>query len=95
MQVIYREATEVADSLFEYFRCSLANNLLYNKQEKEQYTRLKVEYQLSPQLVYGIEHLLRLFVLLPKLMSADWFTEENYLTFSGACEVLLKYINSH
>eukprot|EP00826_Nyctotherus_ovalis_P005941 TRINITY_DN1135_c0_g2_i16.p1 TRINITY_DN1135_c0_g2~~TRINITY_DN1135_c0_g2_i16.p1 ORF type:complete len:226 (-),score=57.83 TRINITY_DN1135_c0_g2_i16:51-728(-) len=87
----FANALEVIASVPEYVKCALPNFLLYTRQEREQYGRLKPEYQSTPQRIYGIEHLLRLFIMLPKLISADWFTSNDYLILVTACSDILRY----
>jgi len=71
----------------------LTNFLLYTKQEKEQFSKIKAEFQSSPHTIYGIEILLRLFVALPKLCAAYWFNEKEQHIFINACEKILLYFS--
>ena len=89
-----RDVLEVTSSVPEYIKCALPNFLLYTKQEREQYSRLKPEYQAAPQRIYGLTHLLRLFVMFPKLVSADWFTSNDYLVLVSSCKAILRYLDA-
>ena len=51
---------------------------------------MKTKFQSTPELIYGIEHFLRLFVALPKLISAEWFTEEDHQNLRNGCANILK-----
>ncbi|KAJ4763145.1 Chromatin modification-related protein EAF3 [Rhynchospora pubera] len=72
--MINESVSEILKGLRCYFDKALPVLLLYNK-EKAQYNDM-VKEDVSPSTIYGAEHLLRLFVKLPELLSHVSMEEE-------------------
>ncbi|KAG8390901.1 hypothetical protein BUALT_Bualt01G0131700 [Buddleja alternifolia] len=65
--MIVNSVAEIVEGLRRYFDKALPAMLLY-KQERQQYEEVIAD-NISPSSVYGAEHLLRLFVKLPEMLS--------------------------
>lgn len=94
--------TEVCSGLKLYFEKSLGNNLLY-RFERNQYGEMKKRYQVLPlgadegqrkemADIYGVEHLLRLFVNLPELIAHTSMDSETVTVLREALQDILRYI---
>ncbi|KAI8883069.1 MRG-domain-containing protein [Backusella circina FSU 941] len=78
-----------------YFGKSLTTSLLY-KSEYKQYEELKSEYpEKSSADLYGAEHLLRLFVEIPNLISKSNIDADTSNELKDRLERLLKFLEDH
>ena len=84
--------TEVCDGVRAYFNQALPTLLLY-KYERRQYRDLKESHKQTPPVeIYGAEHLLRLFVKLPELLSRCQMQREHMTVLVSKLSELLKFI---
>lgn len=82
-------------SLLKYFDISLPRILLY-RQERAQYDAIsKSSSSFSPSTVYGGEHLLRLFVRLPRMLSLIFLPAEDVQNIHTRLSELLKFLHKH
>ncbi|XP_065191132.1 mortality factor 4-like protein 1 [Sycon ciliatum] len=80
-------ASEVCAGIVEYFNVLLGPQLLY-KFERAQYAQLVLDHsELSVSEIYGVEHLLRLFVRLGSVLSYTGLEEQS-------CNLLLPHIHA-
>ena len=92
-------AALIGEGLAVYFDKALLPMLLYS-QEKEQYDEFLNENQsLRPRDIYGGEHLLRLFVRLPSLLSQSELTEDEAYALQTRlnefCKFLVKNLSEY
>ncbi|KAI9264362.1 MRG-domain-containing protein [Phascolomyces articulosus] len=73
----------VMDGIKLYFDKSLGSSLLYNT-ERKQYEEQVHTHEKSPSDMYGIEHLLRLFVQMPTLISQSNVDPETLSLLKGS-----------
>ncbi|RKP06762.1 MRG-domain-containing protein [Thamnocephalis sphaerospora] len=89
------QLTEFAAGLRAYFDRALGNRLLY-RLERQQYAQiLKEQPNAIVSDVYGAEHLLRLFVELPKLLAFTSLGKEDMTRLREQLLDLLKYMQKH
>ncbi|XP_022936819.1 protein MRG1-like isoform X5 [Cucurbita moschata] len=84
---------EIVKGLICYFDKALPAMLLY-KSERQQYEELIV-HDVSPSSIYGAEHLLRLFVRLPELLSQANIEEETLTELQQKLVDLLKFLRKN
>ncbi|KAL3637665.1 hypothetical protein CASFOL_018113 [Castilleja foliolosa] len=84
---------EILNGIRCYFDKALPSILLYKK-ERQQY-REAIQDNISPSSIYGAEHLLRLFVKLPELLSYVKIDEETLLRLQQKLLELLKYMQNN
>ncbi|KAF4360630.1 hypothetical protein G4B88_015782 [Cannabis sativa] len=82
---------EIMKGLQCYFDKALPLRLLYSE-ERQQYERAMAAYDLTPSHVYGAEHLLRLFVLMPELLYHANMEEEALVELIENFNDFLKYL---
>ncbi|GER51357.1 PLC-like phosphodiesterases superfamily protein [Striga asiatica] len=83
---------EILNGLRSYFDKALPSILLYKK-ERQQYQDA-IQENISPSSVYGAEHLLRLFVKLPELLTYVKIEEETLLRLQQKLLDFLKYMDT-
>jgi mortality factor 4-like protein 1 len=89
------EFDEVAEGVKAYFDRALGTLLLY-KFERQQYSEILKSFPSKPMSeIYGVEHLLRLFVRLPEMISTIEMEEETVAILSQGIKEILKYINKN
>ncbi|KAK9899852.1 MRG-domain-containing protein [Cystobasidium minutum MCA 4210] len=91
---------EIVSGLKLYFEKSIGNNLLY-RFERGQYGEIKKKYQ-GPNVpeeekkemieVYGVEHLLRLFVNLPELIAHTAMDTDTIAVLRDSLQDIMKFI---
>ncbi|XP_051150057.1 protein MRG1-like isoform X2 [Andrographis paniculata] len=91
--IIVDPVVEVVDGLRSYFDKALPVMLLY-KQERRQY-REAITDNLSPSSVYGAEHLLRLFVKLPELLSCMHIEKEALTELQQRLHDILRFLQNN
>ncbi|XP_022132047.1 protein MRG1-like isoform X2 [Momordica charantia] len=84
---------EVVKGLICYFDKALPVMLLY-KGERRQFEELVID-DVSPSTIYGAEHLLRLFVRLPELLSQANIEEETLMELQQKLVDLLKFLRKN
>ncbi|XP_050943842.1 protein MRG1-like isoform X5 [Cucumis melo] len=84
---------EIVKGLICYFDKALPVMLLY-KSERQQYEELMIN-DVSPSSIYGAEHLLRLFVRLPELLSQANIEEETLMELQQKLVDLLKFLRKN
>ncbi|XP_038897437.1 protein MRG1-like isoform X5 [Benincasa hispida] len=84
---------EIVKGLICYFDKALPAMLLY-KSERQQYEELMIN-DVSPSSIYGAEHLLRLFVRLPELLSQANIEEETLMELQQKLVDLLKFLRKN
>ena len=83
---------EVVDGMRSYFNQALSSLLLY-KYERKQFRDLKEEHKAKPLVeIYGVEHLLRLYVKLPELLAQCSMQREHMTVLVSKLIELLKFI---
>ena len=83
---------EVVDGMRSYFNQALSSLLLY-KYERKQFRDLKEEHKTKPLVdIYGVEHLLRLYVKLPELLAQCSMQREHMTVLVSKLIELLKFI---
>ncbi|RIB08992.1 MRG-domain-containing protein [Gigaspora rosea] len=86
-------AEEVSKGVCFYFNKCLGTRLLYQS-ERNQYKEIRSKFEnLENAQIYGAEHLLRLFVIFPKLMSNTNIGEETLNALKEHLSDLLKYLD--
>ncbi|XP_062099570.1 protein MRG1-like isoform X2 [Humulus lupulus] len=85
---------EIMKGLQCYFDKALPLRLLY-KRERRQYERAMAAYDLPPSHVYGAEHLLRLFVMLPELLYHANIEEDALVELILQFNDFLKYLREN
>mmetsp|Transcript_39647 Transcript_39647/g.98833 ORF Transcript_39647/g.98833 Transcript_39647/m.98833 type:complete len:289 (-) Transcript_39647:180-1046(-) len=86
---------EVVDGMRSYFNQALSSLLLY-KYERKQYRDLKETHKATPLVeIYGAEHLLRLYVKLPELLSQCSMQREHMTVLVSKLIELLKFIQAN
>jgi len=86
---------EVVDGMRSYFNQALSSLLLY-KYERKQYRELKEAHKARPLVeLYGAEHLLRLYVKLPELLSQCSMQREHMTVLVSKLIELLKFIQAN
>lgn len=91
----FKWTKELMLSLLRYFDVSLPRILLY-RQERGQYDIIsKSSEPFLPSAVYGGEHLLRLFVRLPRLLSLVYLQPEDTQNIHTRLSELLKFLHKH
>ncbi|CAG8501408.1 819_t:CDS:10 [Diversispora eburnea] len=84
--------TEVANGLQIYFEKTLGNILLYST-ERQQYVDIRKQYiEKENAEIYGAEHLLRLFVELPRLLAHSHLDKTATETLEEHLEDFLKFL---
>ncbi|KAI9595955.1 MRG-domain-containing protein [Syncephalis fuscata] len=87
--------SEFAAGLRIYFDRALGNRLLY-RLERQQYARILEEYPDTPMSdIYGAEHLLRLFVELPKLLAFTSLGKDGMSRLREQLLDLLKFLQKN
>ena len=61
--------TEILDGLKTYFDFTVFDHLLYGPEVHQYKVVMEKDTSLPPSSIYGVEHLLRLFVRLPHFLS--------------------------
>ena len=84
---------EVLEGVKLYFRSTLGLQLLY-AQERTQYSNVK-DKGIDVTEVYGVEHLLRLFVKLPSYVEETGIEEQTMATLQTKLNDLLKFIQKN
>lgn len=84
---------EIVKGLVCYFDKALPAMLLY-KSERQQFEELIIN-DVSPSSIYGAEHLLRLFVRLPELLSQANIEEETLIELQQKLVDLLKFLRKN
>lgn len=91
---------EVLEGLILYFNKALGNNLLY-RFERAQYVQARKEWsndksndgvEMIPSKVYGVEHLLRLFVNLPGIVAHTTMDSDSILLLKDHLNELLSFL---
>lgn len=91
---------EILEGLTLYFNKALGNNLLY-RFERAQYVQARKEWsndksndgvEMIPSKVYGVEHLLRLFVNLPGIVAHTTMDSESILLLKEHLTELLSFL---
>lgn len=91
----YSKYKELFEGLQIYFDKALPALLLY-RQEREQYNKiLEAIPNLSPSAVYGGEHLLRLFVRLPKLLATVVLEPGEITQVQARLVEFVKFVHKH
>ncbi|EGV64935.1 Esa1p-associated factor [Yamadazyma tenuis] len=87
---------EVMSGLAVYFKASVKLILLY-KYERVQYGEILKEHGADVDLgdIYGFEHLLRLFVTLPGLVTETVMDAPSIHTLMSECGDILEYLEQH
>jgi len=89
---IYREIT---DGLTAYFESALGSLLLY-RFERQQYKDILTKYpEKNLSEIYGCEHLLRLFVKLPQLLSQAQMDAETLQVLQLKLSEILKFLHKN
>ncbi|CAK9174730.1 unnamed protein product [Ilex paraguariensis] len=91
-EMIADSVGEILNGLRCYFDKSLPAMLLY-KSERQQYQ--EIEDNVSPSIVYGAEHLLRLFVKLPELLYDANIEEETLKELQQKLHDFLKFLQKN
>ncbi|TPX48748.1 hypothetical protein SeLEV6574_g01850 [Synchytrium endobioticum] len=90
---------EVIHGMRLYFDKTLSNQLLYNGNEKKQYTKqmrnIGGQQDTLASNVYGAEHLLRLFVNLPTLLAETYTDNETIEILKSLVSDLLLHIEAN
>ncbi|CAB4441732.1 unnamed protein product [Rhizophagus irregularis] len=88
-------ANEVIDGVQFYFNKCLRSRLLYTS-ERQQYRGIRNKFeQLDNSQIYGAEHLLRLFVSFPQLISNMNLAEDTLDTLKYHLSDFLNFLNDH
>eukprot|EP01083_Nonionella_stella_P039789 108232_1 len=83
---------EISRGIKDYFNQALKVTLLY-KLERNQYNDISIKCkQLSMDKIYGVEHLCRLFVKLPQLLSPNELDNDTKQILKQQIELLLHFI---
>eukprot|EP01116_Phalansterium_solitarium_P020686 TRINITY_DN6166_c0_g1_i2.p1 TRINITY_DN6166_c0_g1~~TRINITY_DN6166_c0_g1_i2.p1 ORF type:complete len:253 (+),score=55.43 TRINITY_DN6166_c0_g1_i2:110-868(+) len=86
---------QMVPQLAALFDEALGSLLLY-RHERLQYERCRTRHpDLPPSQIYGLEHLLRLFAVLPELIEAANPTLEHGSSLMATCNELIKYLNEN
>ncbi|RIA99434.1 MRG-domain-containing protein [Glomus cerebriforme] len=86
---------EVVNGLHFYFNKCIGTRLLYKKERKQyRVTRLKYEHLDNSQ-IFGAEHLLRLFVEFPQLMSNTFLSLETINVLKEHLSDFLNFLNEN
>lgn len=91
--MVSESVAEILKGIRCYFDKALLAMLLYKK-EKQQYHDA-VTGNISPSTIYGAEHLLRLFVKLPELLSYVNMEESAYARLQENLLDFLKFLQAH
>ncbi|XP_010437242.1 PREDICTED: protein MRG1-like [Camelina sativa] len=91
--MITDSVAEILKGIRSYFDKALPVMLLYKK-ERRQYQEVIVD-DISPSTVYGAEHLLRLFVKLPELLSYVNMEEETWSRMQQTLSDFLKFVQKN
>ena len=84
---------EIIEGIKTFFERALGSILLY-RFERLQYEAVKAEHpEASLVDVYGVQHLLRLFVKLPQLLSGSDVGEDDMTVIKQKLHEFLKFIN--
>ncbi|CCE82427.1 Piso0_002153 [Millerozyma farinosa CBS 7064] len=86
---------EVATGLIVYFNKSLGIMLLYKLERLQYFNLLKKNPDFTPSDIYGLEHLLRLFVSLPGLISQTTMDPTSINVLLAQCKDFLDYITDN
>lgn len=84
---------EAAQGIKYYFNSTLLSKLLINSYERQQYFELKKNNDKKPSEIYGIEHLLRLFVIIGDLLSYTFWDEICIKQLDLYLEDFIKYLD--
>jgi mortality factor 4-like protein 1 len=88
-------ANEVIEGVHFYFNKCLRSRLLYLL-ERQQYRGVRNKFErLDNSQIYGAEHLLRLFVSFPQLMSNMNLAEDTLATLKHHLSDFLNFLNDH
>lgn len=85
--------SEIVKGLSHYFDKALPTVLLY-KNERQQYKEVIVD-NISPSSVYGAEHLLRLFVKLPEMLTDLCMQMETLTQLRQISLDILRFLQTH
>lgn len=83
---------EVAQGIKYYFNSTLSSKLLINPMERQQFLELQKNRDKKPSEIYGIEHLLRLFVIIGDLLSYTIWDEICIKQLDLYIEEFIKYL---
>ncbi|ODV94146.1 hypothetical protein PACTADRAFT_76782 [Pachysolen tannophilus NRRL Y-2460] len=88
---------EIIDGLKLYFNKSLGSILLYRFERQQYLDILSLEENKDKELVdiYGVEHLLRLFVSLPGLIAQTSMDQQSIGILKDFLEDVLKFLDKH
>jgi mortality factor 4-like protein 1 len=92
----YKTYEDMCNAFKDYFDKSLPKICLY-RQERSQYDMIYKELgdDMIPSNIYGVEHLLRLFIRLPRIMS-QVFVEEGLISQTNDIfQEILKFISQN
>jgi mortality factor 4-like protein 1 len=84
---------EIVEGLELYFDKTLKSMLLYPQEKKQAENVLKNGK--TPRKVYGVEHLIRLFVKLPEILPYTNFDEESLGTLTARLTYILAFIKDN
>merc|ERR1711933_109139 len=85
---------EISRGIKDYFNQALQVTLLY-KLERRQYQQIVAKYNhLSMDQIYGVEHLCRLFVKLPQLLSPNDLDRDTRKILSQQISFMIEFLLS-
>ena len=91
----FKSLKELMSGLLKYFDDSLPRILLY-RQERAQYDSLQKSHgSLVPSAIYGGEHLLRLFVRLPRMLQLVYLPSADIQNIHTRLSELIKFLHKH
>ncbi|XP_039052462.1 protein MRG1-like [Hibiscus syriacus] len=91
--MVFDSVREIFKGIRAYFNKALAVILLY-KSERKQY-RNTITEDICPSILYGAEHLLRLFVKLPELLMRADIEQETLLELQKKLVDFLKFLQKN
>ena len=83
---------QIINQIRFYFNESLSTILLYNNERSQYYAVSNNFNNLAMDQIYGVEHLCRLFVKLPKLISSNDLNYATKIKFEEIINDLMRYI---
>jgi len=86
---------EITDGLSAYFESALGQLLLYRFERQQFNTLTKSHPDKRTSEIYGCEHLLRLFVKLPQLLSQAGMEPETLQVLQGKLSEVLKFLHKN